>query len=203
MIPTLRVWQLTISILLSLLLTSKPFTRSSSILMRSSMLLMSYVILMLPTHSLCLSLDYRSWNWKRAFTLRIRGDQRNVPPEGFYNPLDSCGSMLTVCCAFWQWQPAWIFLANTCDIPNGHGRTIKRNNFWKLGSSCSSECRGRRWTTQLLYVCHFSGRKLFVLGLIDLLASMFRSFGFSGECLGQHSGSDQAANLGDGNGSSA
>ena len=29
-----------------------------------------------------------------------------------------------------------------------------------------------------------------------------RSFGFSGECLGQHSGSDQAANLGDGNGES-
>jgi len=40
-------------------------------------------------------------------------------------------------------------------------------------------------------------------GLCDLLVSMFRSFGFSGECLGQHSGSDQAANLGDGNGSSA
>ena len=30
-----------------------------------------------------------------------------------------------------------------------------------------------------------------------------RSFGFSGECLGQHDGSDQAANLGDGNGYSA
>jgi hypothetical protein len=28
-----------------------------------------------------------------------------------------------------------------------------------------------------------------------------RSFGFSGECLGQHSGAPQAANLGDGNGS--
>jgi len=27
-----------------------------------------------------------------------------------------------------------------------------------------------------------------------------RSLGFSGECLGQHAGSDQAANLGDGNG---
>lgn len=29
-----------------------------------------------------------------------------------------------------------------------------------------------------------------------------RSLGFAGECLGQHSGSNQGANLGDGNGSS-
>ncbi|KIJ96753.1 hypothetical protein K443DRAFT_273066 [Laccaria amethystina LaAM-08-1] len=33
------------------------------------------------------------------------------------------------------------------------------------------------------------------------LRNYFLSFGFSGECLGQHSGSDQGANLGDGNGS--
>lgn len=32
------------------------------------------------------------------------------------------------------------------------------------------------------------------------LRNYFVSFGFSGECLGQHSGSDQEANLGDGNG---
>ncbi|KIM40952.1 hypothetical protein M413DRAFT_445725 [Hebeloma cylindrosporum] len=32
------------------------------------------------------------------------------------------------------------------------------------------------------------------------LRNYFLSFGFSGECLGQHSGSNQAANLGDGNG---
>ncbi|KAI6030426.1 hypothetical protein F5J12DRAFT_800289 [Pisolithus orientalis] len=32
------------------------------------------------------------------------------------------------------------------------------------------------------------------------LINYFQSFGFSTECLGQHSGSDQAANLGDGNG---
>ncbi|KAF8876204.1 hypothetical protein CPB84DRAFT_1689262 [Gymnopilus junonius] len=33
------------------------------------------------------------------------------------------------------------------------------------------------------------------------LRNYFMSIGFSGECLGQHSGSDQEANLGDGNGS--
>ncbi|ETW81879.1 hypothetical protein HETIRDRAFT_318819 [Heterobasidion irregulare TC 32-1] len=33
------------------------------------------------------------------------------------------------------------------------------------------------------------------------LRNYFLSFGFAGECLGQHSGSDQGANLGDGNGS--
>ena len=34
-----------------------------------------------------------------------------------------------------------------------------------------------------------------------MLNASFRSFGFSGECLGQHSGALQAANLGDGHGS--
>jgi len=51
-----------------------------------------------------------------------------------------------------------------------------------------------------MFVAFLAGS--FVPRLIDLLASISRSFGFSGECLGQHSGSDQAANLGDGNGSS-
>ncbi len=32
------------------------------------------------------------------------------------------------------------------------------------------------------------------------LQNFFRSFGFGGECLGQHEGANQAANLGDGNG---
>ena len=32
------------------------------------------------------------------------------------------------------------------------------------------------------------------------LQNFFQSFGFGGECLGQHLGSDQAANLGDGHG---
>lgn len=40
-----------------------------------------------------------------------------------------------------------MYLANTCDISNGHGWTLECNNFWKLGFSCSSEWRGRRWTT--------------------------------------------------------
>ena len=32
------------------------------------------------------------------------------------------------------------------------------------------------------------------------LQNFFQSFGFAGECLGQHEGANQAANLGDGNG---
>ena len=36
-----------------------------------------------------------------------------------------------------------------------------------------------------------------------LLALAIRSFGFAGECLGQHSGSDQLADLGDGRGERA
>jgi hypothetical protein len=36
-----------------------------------------------------------------------------------------------------------------------------------------------------------------------LTETRWRSFGFSGECLGQHAGSDQGADLGDGNGVSA
>ena len=35
------------------------------------------------------------------------------------------------------------------------------------------------------------------------LQNYYVALGFAGECLGQHSGSDQAANLGDGNGYSA
>lgn len=124
---------------------------------------MSCVIMVLTNQSLCLSFDYRSWNWKRASTLRIRGDQRNIPQEGYYNPLNSGGSMLT--------QIPVTF-------PMGMGEPL---NAIISGNSDS---------------------RVLANGEVDGgLLNYFLSFGFSGECLGQHSGSDQAANLGDGNGS--
>ena len=48
-----------------------------------------------------------------------------------------------------------------------------------------------------LYVVNFNPCPL---SSLSAFCGMPSSFGFSGECLGQHSGSDQAANLGDGNG---
>lgn len=41
---------------------------------------------------------------------------------------------------------------------------------------------------------------LFVIFSALMRNGFISSLGFAGECLGQHSGSDQGANLGDGNG---
>ncbi|KAJ3568247.1 hypothetical protein NP233_g5837 [Leucocoprinus birnbaumii] len=131
--------------------------------MRSTAFLLPYVILALTTTpSLCVSLDYRKWNWKRSLSLWTRADQRNVPPEGYYDPNKSGGSMLTKI---------------PVTFPMGQGEPI---NAIITGSSDS----------RVLVDAEVNGG----------LRNYFVSFGFSGECLGQHSGSDQEANLGDGNG---
>ncbi|KAF9449127.1 hypothetical protein P691DRAFT_584933 [Macrolepiota fuliginosa MF-IS2] len=131
--------------------------------MRSSFtLLLPYVILASPTPSLCHSLDYRNWNWKRALSLWERGEERNVPEEGYYDPLQSGGSMLTQI---------------PVTYPAGQGEPL------------NAIITGRS-DARVLVDAEVNGG----------LRNYFLSFGFSGECLGQHSGSDQAANLGDGNG---
>ncbi|KAF5360735.1 hypothetical protein D9756_005104 [Leucocoprinus leucothites] len=130
--------------------------------MRSSTLLLPHVILALTTPSLCISLDRRNWEWKRALSLWTRADERNVPSEGYYDPSQSGGSMLTKI---------------PVTFPMGQGEPI---NAIITGSSDS----------RVLVDAEVNGG----------LRNYFVSFGFSGECLGQHSGSDQEANLGDGNG---
>ncbi|KAF8182326.1 hypothetical protein BJ912DRAFT_978603 [Pholiota molesta] len=105
---------------------------------------------------------YSSWYpWRRSWK-RSTGTTRNIPAEGFYNPLLTGGSMLT-------------FVPNT--FPEGQGEPLNA-----ILSGNSDE--------RVLQDTQTNG------GLLNY----FASFGFSGECLGQHSGSDQGANLGDGNG---
>ncbi|KAF8963025.1 hypothetical protein BDZ97DRAFT_1732534 [Flammula alnicola] len=106
--------------------------------------------------------DYSSWQpWRRAWR-RSSGTTRNVPAEGYYDPLASGGSFLTLV---------------PMTFPLGQGEPI---NAIISGNS----------DTRVLQDTETNGG----------LRNYFLSFGFSGECLGQHSGSDQEANLGDGNG---
>ncbi|TFK71290.1 hypothetical protein BDN72DRAFT_765242 [Pluteus cervinus] len=102
------------------------------------------------------------WYFTRYLWRRGSAPQRNVPPEGYYNPTSDGGSFLTQ-------------VPNT--FPAGQGEPI---NIIISGHSdpivlVDQETKGG-------------------------LRNYFLSIGFAGECLGQHSGSDQAANLGDGNG---
>ncbi|KAF8630493.1 hypothetical protein AX15_002888 [Amanita polypyramis BW_CC] len=94
--------------------------------------------------------------------LQRRLDSRNVPPDGYYDPFSSGGSMLT--------QVDDTF-------PPGQGEPL---NIIISGKS----------DTAVLVDQQADGG----------LQNYYQSFGFGGECLGQHMGSDQQANLGDGNG---
>ncbi|KAJ3484620.1 hypothetical protein NLI96_g5512 [Meripilus lineatus] len=86
----------------------------------------------------------------------------NVPPEGYFNPLDKGGSMLTS-------------VPNT--FPAGLGEPM---NAIITGNSDSDVLKDQE--------------------VDGGLRNYFLSFGFSSECLGQHAGDDQAADLGDGHG---
>ncbi|KXN82427.1 hypothetical protein AN958_02577 [Leucoagaricus sp. SymC.cos] len=143
---------------------TRSLARSSSATMRSSTLLLLRVILVLTTPSLCISLNHRHSDWKRAFSIWKRDSERKVPEGGFYDPLENGGSMLT--------QIPVTF-------PMGQGEPL---NAIITGNS----------DPRVLIDAEINGG----------LRNYFQSIGFSGECLGQHSGSDQEANLGDGNGSS-
>uniref|UniRef100_A0A8H7XQU2 Uncharacterized protein n=2 Tax=Psilocybe cubensis TaxID=181762 RepID=A0A8H7XQU2_PSICU len=123
-----------------------------------SMTLSLTIILLCTTPTFAYGMDYSNWRpWRRASS-----STRNVPPEGFYSPLDNGGSMLTD-------------VENT--FPPGQGEPI---NTIISGNSDS----------RVLVDSEENGG----------LRNYFLSLGFSGECLGQHSGSDQGANLGDGDG---
>jgi len=104
-----------------------------------------------------------SSNWdllKRVFWTRAQS--RNVPKEGYYNPLDGGGSLLA---------------SVPGTFPPGQSEPI---NAIISGHSDDAVLKDQE--------------------IKGGLRNYFLSFGFSGECLGQHAGSHQAANLGDGNG---
>ncbi|KAI0064156.1 hypothetical protein BV25DRAFT_348229 [Artomyces pyxidatus] len=122
----------------------------------------AFVFFLLSLSSFSVALDQPRNHPPNPFSRR--GNSRNVPPQGFYDPRAQGGSFLTQ-------------VNNTFPVGLVLGEPI---NAIILGSSDDAV-------------------------LVDQqqdggLRNYFLSFGFAGECLGQHSGSDQAANLGDGHG---
>jgi len=116
-----------------------------------------FLSLCLPTLSLGHDLSQRTNLHRQRST-----STRKVPEGGFYNPLDSGGSLLT--------QVPVTF-------PMGQGEPV---NTIISGAS----------DAEVLVDAEINGG----------LRNYFSSLGFSSECLGQHSGEHQAADLGDGNG---
>jgi hypothetical protein len=176
--------------------------------MKSTVLSLTLLLLCTtPTFTYSLELSSSSWfPWRRSWR-RATSSATNVPPAGYYNPLDSGGSLLTVRRPLGQrilGMTDFLFSANTCNISNGSRGTSQRHHFWELWCARHGGRRGEWGFEKLLFVRSF----LLSVPLVRVLSNcsiplafiFVRSFGFSAECLGQHAGSDQGANLGDGNG---
>lgn len=79
--------------------TSVPLSsssRRSSQTMRSNAFLLPYVVLSIPTLSLCDFSACRSCSSEDATIPSVKRSDRNVPPIGFGIPTENGGSMLTV-----------------------------------------------------------------------------------------------------------
>lgn len=87
----------------------------------------------------------------------------------------------------------WISLDCRRYFSSRSRRAFEHYYFWKLGWS-SAQGPGDRWRAEELLAVR--PRFWFVIWLIW----GHSSFDYAGECLGQHAGSQQAANLGDNNG---
>jgi len=160
--------------------------------------------LLLSSSTLTFAFD--TSNWTSFFWRRSGSASRNVPPQGYYSPFDNGGNMLTVRSSpifplRVLIQAAWFFFffnSGSCQHVSGRARgAYQHHSFCCVGCQCTGAWRGQRWPHELLAV------REVVLSFPPVAANAFdaiRSFGFSGECLGQHSGSQQGANLGDGNG---
>ena len=128
-----------------------------------------------------------------------------VPKAGFYNPLDNGGALLTVSwfftCFVRQLELIWWTIASERHIPTWPRGTIEYYHLWRFGRSCFGRRTTKWWSTQFFSVCLWNIMLVaYVEWLMTSFIFIFRSFGFSNECLGQHSGAPQEANLGDGNG---
>ena len=157
-----------------------------------------------------------------------RHKRSNSPPLGFYDPRNNGGSWLTVRLRLHasfpvrlaeanSFLPLFWSLSSKSTIPSP--RALASLSM----SSSSRHLTPRSWLTKrvmedyaitscmsLLPACQgvqYDGSACFFTPLSPppsfprhAHALLIRSFGFAGECLGQHSGSDQEANLGDGHG---
>jgi hypothetical protein len=113
-----------------------------------------FLLLCIPSLTLARSPRSPQIIWRRA--------SQSIPPQGYYNPYLTDGSLLTI-------------VPDT--FPAGLGEPI---NTIITANSDADVLKDQQTDGGL--------------------RNYFFSFGFSGECLGQHAGSDQGANLGDGNG---
>lgn len=123
----------------------------------------------------------------------------NVPPEGYFNPLSNGGSVLTVLRNVVKERETVIeapHLDCARDVSSWSWRTSQCNYLCYLRPRRDEGPRSRRRSAELLFVCTPS----YLCERSQLTIRSPRSFGYSGECLGQHLGDDQAANLGDGHG---
>ena len=128
-----------------------------------------------------------------------RNTSRIVPKTGYYDPREKGGSLLTVTWVFHLFCETascsfcWT-IVREWHRPTRPRGTAECHHLWKFGPSCFGRRNNKWWSKELFSVC----LRTILRMLNDLI--VFRSIGFAGECLGQHIGDAQTANLGDGSG---
>ena len=124
--------------------------------------------------------------------------RRGASSLGYYNPNDTGGSLLTVCGICWWTDVDWLVIEQVHSRVkySGSGRATECHLVWKFRSSHPSRPRNKWGSSKL-----FSVRpQCLHLVFVSYNQPSFSSFGYSSECLGQHSGTPQQTNLGDANG---
>lgn len=121
----------------------------------------------------------------------------SVPPEGYYDPRNNGGSFLTVRLPHIAPSPGRALCASLSEVIINYSliclpflQQIPVTYPMGLGEPINAILSGNSDAAVLVDQMENGG-----------LQNYFISIGFAGECLGQHSGSNQQANLGDGNGS--
>jgi hypothetical protein len=151
-------------------------------------------------------------------------NSHSVPPLGFYDPRDRGGSWLTVRLTrppsssvfppsllargrrggeASQLKRPSLRLESQQYISSRPGRTHQRHhprNVRRRGPSGSASQRRATELFSVRSVVSLSNLSLCLRTNLTLPSSLIRSMEFAGECLGQHSGGDQLADLGDGHG---
>lgn len=144
------------------------------------------LLLCLPSLNAAFELPYSSF-WRRA----------QVPSTGYYDPKDTGGSMLTVGIPLMLSSRLLTRAAEShWDVPRRTRRAYQCHYICQLRFRRAGGSGDRRWPPQLFPV------RLQIIRNGKPRSNAFncRSLSFSSECLGQHQGNSQQANLGDGHG---